>query len=179
MSLIEETWKRLYLTFTAHIDVKVSSNGRHRRTVDTKDHPQSYDLEFQINRSTVNLHLVQNNYIQTTVPTFVLKDESLIKEYIVDDEVWCKHYKSFKIWITWSHFYSVSVFLYKRSHWYLKKNIYKKNHWTLLVNKSCNSQFELELSAANYPLSDQNMAKDEMYENWNPTYIRTKLIAKH
>lgn len=77
----------MYLTFTVQVDVKVSSNGRHRRTVYTKDHPQSYDLEFQINRSTVHLHLEQNNYIHTNVPTFFLKDESIIQEYIVDDEV--------------------------------------------------------------------------------------------
>ncbi|CAC5368295.1 ADAMTS6 [Mytilus coruscus] len=72
--------------YKAQIDVEVSSYGRHRRTVDIKDHPESYDLEFQIDRSKVHLHLVQNNDVRTKVPTFVLKDGFLIKDDLEDDE---------------------------------------------------------------------------------------------
>ncbi|VDI66892.1 Hypothetical predicted protein [Mytilus galloprovincialis] len=70
----------------AHIDVDISSSGRHRRTVDIKDHPESYDLEFLIERSKVHLHLVQNNEINTNVQTFVLKDGFLIQDDLGDDE---------------------------------------------------------------------------------------------
>lgn len=65
----------------------ISSSGRHRRTVDIKDHPESYDLEFLIERSKVHLHLVQNNEINTNVQTFVLKDGFLIQDDLGDDEV--------------------------------------------------------------------------------------------
>lgn len=75
MSFMIET----YCILTDEIDIKIASGQRSKRSIDSSNHIETYDLDFEVERSNVKLHLVRNDKIHTTVPIHTMKHGSTKK----------------------------------------------------------------------------------------------------
>ncbi|CAC5368292.1 unnamed protein product [Mytilus coruscus] len=61
------------------IDIEISNGQRSRRSTDNLNHIDTYDLDFEVERSNVKLHLVPNDKIHTNVPIYTMKHGSTKK----------------------------------------------------------------------------------------------------
>ncbi|XP_052079842.1 uncharacterized protein LOC127718000 [Mytilus californianus] len=61
------------------IDIEISNEHRPRRSTDNLNHIETYDLDFEVERSNVKLHLVRNDKIDTNVPIYTMKHGSTKK----------------------------------------------------------------------------------------------------
>ncbi|VDI79812.1 Hypothetical predicted protein [Mytilus galloprovincialis] len=75
MSFMIET----YCILTDEIDIKIANGQRSKRSIDSSNHIETYDLDFEVERSNVKLHLVRNDKIHTTVPIHTMKHGSTKK----------------------------------------------------------------------------------------------------
>ena len=73
--------------FIANVNVGVTEGRRTRRSTDNSFHPQSYDLDIQVDGSIVQLHLIRNDELHTSVPTLSLDRGDLTEQVHGDTEV--------------------------------------------------------------------------------------------